>query len=240
MKFLESKKYKIPIAIYCRLKKKYVPCLDCSSTGHHQESFFYSYNSILFKELFLHKIQDLPYQDNLIYLLLSLGFESFTLSTKVKNLSESQYQRLLLIKFLSFEGTGSLFLFDEPSIGLSLEEKKTVIQLLQKLIHQKNTVILIDHDPFFQAGVLFLLERLANKEETGRKNYAYLYDRVAAKFHQIGLLQKYGTQVDLTKDSVKLKPYEGNIGDIEKHREAVDLEPLSDYLEKIKRIFQVS
>jgi excinuclease ABC subunit A len=150
LKFLESKKYKIPIAIYCRLKKKYVPCLDCSSTGHHQESFFYSYNSILFKELFLHKIQDLPYQDNLIYLLLSLGFESFTLSTKVKNLSESQYQRLLLIKFLSFEGTGSLFLFDEPSIGLSLEEKKIVMELLQKLIHQKNTIILIDHDPFFQ------------------------------------------------------------------------------------------
>ncbi|NDD59187.1 MAG: hypothetical protein EBZ47_08075 [Chlamydiae bacterium] len=68
--------------------------------------------------------------------------------------------------------------------------------------YDKKAWLIIQHaddDPFFQAGVLFLLERLANKGETDPKNYAYLYDRVAAKFHQIGLLQKYGTQVDLKK-----------------------------------------
>lgn len=103
--------------------------------------------------------------------------------------------------------------------------------------YDKKAWLIIQHadgDPFFQAGVLFLLERLANKGETDPKNYAYLYDRVAAKFHQIGLLQKYGTQVDLTKDTVKLQPYEGNIEDIDKLREAVGLEPLADYLKKIK------
>lgn len=150
LNFLETKKYKISIAIYCRFKKKKIPCYDCESTGHNEESFFYSYNSLLFKELFLKTIKTLPYKDNRIDLLLSLGFESFTLSTKVKDLSESEYQRLLLIKFLSFEGTGSLFLLDEPSIGLSSDEKKTVILLLKKLIDQKNTVIVIDHDHLFQ------------------------------------------------------------------------------------------
>lgn len=157
LNFLETKKYKISIAIYCRLKKKKISCNDCESTGHNEESFFYSYNSLLFKELFLKKVSEIPYKHNLIDLLLSLGFQSFTLSTKVKDLSESEYQRLLLIKFLSFEGTGSLFLLDEPSIGLSLEEKKIVILLLKKLIDQENTVIVIDHDHLFQEASDYLI-----------------------------------------------------------------------------------
>lgn len=107
--------------------------------------------------------------------------------------------------------------------------------------YDKKAWLIIQHaddDPFFQAGVLFLLERLANRGETDPKNYAYLYDRIAAKFYQIGLLQKYGTQVDLAKDNIKLQPYEGNIEDIDKHRKAVGLESLADYLKKIKELYK--
>jgi hypothetical protein len=96
-----------------------------------------------------------------------------------------------------------------------------------------------DEDPFFQAGVLFLLEKLANRGETDRKNYAYLYDRVAPKFNQIGLLQKYGTQVNLTKDIIKLQPHEGDIKDIDKNRKEFGLEPLADYLKQIKEIYKL-
>lgn len=47
-----------------------------------------------------------------------------------------------------------------------------------------------DNDPFFQAGVLLLLERLAQKGEMDKKNYAYLYDRATQKFSHVGFLQK--------------------------------------------------
>ena len=105
--------------------------------------------------------------------------------------------------------------------------------------YDKKAWLLIQHadqDPFFQAGVLCILEKMVNKKETDIKNYAYLYDRVAGKFHQIGFLQKYGTQVDVEKESIKLQPYEGSLEDVDKHRKAVGLEPLGDYLEKIKEI----
>jgi hypothetical protein len=96
-----------------------------------------------------------------------------------------------------------------------------------------------DDDPFFQAGVLFLLESLINKGETDKKNYAYLYDRVAAKFHQIGMFQKYGTQVEVNSgDDIKLQPYEGNLEDIEKRRREIGLDPLKDYFNKIKKMYR--
>ena len=107
------------------------------------------------------------------------------------------------------------------------------------LKYDKKAWLLIQHadeDPFFQAGVLCILEKMVNKKETDAKNYAYLYDRVAGKFHQIGFLQKYGTQVDFENENIKLQPYEGSLEDIDNHRKAVGLEPLGDYLEKIKEI----
>ncbi|MDP3532052.1 MAG: hypothetical protein Q8S31_02030 [Alphaproteobacteria bacterium] len=52
-----------------------------------------------------------------------------------------------------------------------------------------------DHDPFFQAGCLFILGALIDKTETVKKN-SFLYDRVALKFPALGMKQKYGTQLN--------------------------------------------
>lgn len=95
-----------------------------------------------------------------------------------------------------------------------------------------------DNDPFFQAGCLFILSNLIEKRETDKQNYAYLYDRVAANFHQIGLLQKYGTQVDIKGADIKLQPYEGSLKDVDKHRSEVGLESLNDYLQKIEKVYK--
>ncbi len=108
--------------------------------------------------------------------------------------------------------------------------------------YDKKAWLIIQHaddDPFFQAGVLFLMEKLVDKGETDLKNYAYLYDRVAGKFHHIGLRQKYGTQVNLEKDTVKLQPHEGSVEDVERHRKAFGLEPLADYLNKMTEIYNL-
>lgn len=96
-----------------------------------------------------------------------------------------------------------------------------------------------DDDQFFQAGVLFILSTLLNKGETNKKNYAYLYDRVAGKFHQIGMLQKYGTQVSIKDNGgVKLEPFEGRLEDVDSRRKEIGLEPLSEYLKMIREIYK--
>lgn len=79
----------------------------------------------------------------------SFGLGYLKLSAKTKDLTPSEYQRLLLIKFLSFKGSGSLFVFDEPSLGLAPDEQEHLLQGLEKLKEQGNTVVIIDHNPFF-------------------------------------------------------------------------------------------
>ena len=61
-----------------------------------------------------------------------------------------------------------------------------------------------DHDPGFQYDILLLLQQLVKCNETNKKNVAYLYDRVAIKNHALGMRQKYGTQVNITKDGIQL------------------------------------
>lgn len=95
-----------------------------------------------------------------------------------------------------------------------------------------------DHDPLFQAGCLYILSCLIDKGETNKKNYAYLYDRVALKFQSLGMKQRYGTQLSLGNKEFELLPYEGSIEEINRKRSEVGLPPLEEYLKMIKQTYQ--
>ncbi len=95
-----------------------------------------------------------------------------------------------------------------------------------------------DDDPLFQASVLSILSKLMINNETSKKSYAYLYDRVALKDPKLGMKQRYGTQVSIQNNEFTLLPYEGSLQDIDERRKEVGLEPLKDYLEKIKEVYK--
>ena len=95
-----------------------------------------------------------------------------------------------------------------------------------------------DDDPLFQAGCLFVLEKLIEIGESNPKNYAYLYDRVALKFAQFGMKQKYGTQVNASEGEFKLCPYEGTGSELNQRRREMGLEPINAYLEEVKSFYQ--
>lgn len=75
----------------------------------------------------------------------SMGLGHLFLGRKTRSLSAGEYQRLLLLKYLSFQGTDALFILDEPSLGLGTEEQKMLLKGLREVINQGNTVIVIDH-----------------------------------------------------------------------------------------------
>lgn len=91
-----------------------------------------------------------------------------------------------------------------------------------------------DHDPFFQAGCVFILGTLIDKAETDKKYYAYLYDRVALKFPGLGMKQKYGTQFN---DEFELLPYEGSIETLNEERCKMGLSSIEEYMELVKKIY---
>lgn len=100
--------------------------------------------------------------------------------------------------------------------------------------------LLVQHasaDPIFQAGSAFLLQELQQVGETDSKNFAYLYDRVAMRFQNIGMKQKYGTQFSITTNGVTLLPYQGTLEEVNKRRSEIGLEPIEEYLSSAKQMY---
>lgn len=95
-----------------------------------------------------------------------------------------------------------------------------------------------DHDPDFQKRCLLLLHQLYPCGETDKKNYAYLYDRVALKSQDFGLKQGYGTQVLVIGDQIELCPFEGPLEDLNKRRQEMGLESVEEYIATLREMYK--
>jgi excinuclease ABC subunit A len=75
-----------------------------------------------------------------------LGLSYLTLNRAVATLSGGEYQRVNLAASLSSNLVGSLYILDEPSIGLHSADTHLLISLLKRLRDLGNTVIVVEHD----------------------------------------------------------------------------------------------
>lgn len=172
--YLSSKKYKASVRIFIRHLQKEEPCLMCHQSRLNPDIAHYFVNfagdqlslpeimSLTVEEalpLFHSKLKNAKdshekriYQDihEKLTMASEMGLNHLALLRKAKTLSAGEYQRLLLIKYLSFKGTDSLFVLDEPSVGLAKEELARMLTGIRQIIDQGNTVILIDHSEFIQ------------------------------------------------------------------------------------------
>ncbi len=75
-----------------------------------------------------------------------MGLGYLTLDRLGKTLSGGEYQRILLSNQLGNALTGSLYVLDEPSIGLHPRDTDRLIRILHRLRDQGNTVVVVEHD----------------------------------------------------------------------------------------------
>jgi excinuclease ABC subunit A len=83
---------------------------------------------------------------NRIHTLLSVGLGYLTLSRLANSLSGGESQRIQLTRSLGSNLTNSLYILDEPSIGLHSRDTQNLIRVLKELRDLGNTVVVVEHD----------------------------------------------------------------------------------------------
>ncbi len=79
--------------------------------------------------------------------LLSVGLDYITLNRKAGTLSGGEAQRIRLASQLGSRLVGTLYVLDEPTIGLHPRDNDRLIKTLQELKNLGNTIIVVEHDP---------------------------------------------------------------------------------------------
>ena len=75
-----------------------------------------------------------------------MGLGYLHLGESTPALSGGEAQRLKLVTAMGHQQDGTLFIFDEPSVGLHPLDVRTLIKVFDKLLEQKATIIVIEHD----------------------------------------------------------------------------------------------
>ena len=91
--------------------------------------------------------------------MLDVGLGYIHLGQSSVSLSGGESQRMKLAAELSRKATGNtLYMLDEPTTGLHFEDIKTLLSVLQKLVDQGNTVIIIEHNPDILKSVDYIID----------------------------------------------------------------------------------
>ncbi len=83
---------------------------------------------------------------NRLDFLKEVGLSYLTLNRKSNTLSGGESQRINLATSLASNLVGSMYILDEPSIGLHARDNQKLIKILQRLRDLGNTVIVVEHD----------------------------------------------------------------------------------------------
>ncbi len=91
--------------------------------------------------------RDVPLIHDKLKMLKEVGLDYLTLGQSATTLSGGEAQRIKLSKELSKYGTSkTLYLLDEPTTGLHYEDVRKLVDVLQRLVSQGNTVMVIEHN----------------------------------------------------------------------------------------------
>ena len=116
---------------------------------------------------------------------LKLGQASPTLSggeaQRLKLVSELAKGRLRFEERNSIQRAGNVYLLEEPSIGLHLKDCERLIQLLNELVDQGHTVVVIEHQPDLIASADYVIEL---GPEGGEQGGELIYQGTVAELKQ--------------------------------------------------------
>ncbi|MBQ1218948.1 MAG: excinuclease ABC subunit UvrA [Bacteroidales bacterium] len=148
------------------LPSVYVHCKECNGKRYNAETLAVKYkgksiNDVLEMtvEQAVEFFEHVPSIYQKIKTLNEVGLGYIKLGQPSTTLSGGESQRVKLATELSKKGTGnSIYLLDEPTTGLHFEDIKILLGVLQKIVEQGNTVVVIEHNLDVLKSVDYLID----------------------------------------------------------------------------------
>jgi excinuclease ABC subunit A len=166
--YLERKKYKLHVRVFLSRYRGYSTCSACNGTRLRLEARQVKINgrniceicamtvedaAKFFDQVEL-SVQEAGIADKLLQeirerlrFLNDVGLEYLTLDRLSSTLSGGEAQRIQLATSLGSRLVGTLYVLDEPSIGLHSRDTRRLIKILHDLRDLGNTILVVEHDP---------------------------------------------------------------------------------------------
>jgi len=178
-KHLESKTYKIQFRVMLSRYRGRTKCSTCEGTRLKPEAAYVKIGGVALHELVelpLSKLQkffaslELSDRDREIAkrllteittrldFLTNVGLSYLTLNRVSSTLSGGESQRIQLATSLGSALVGSLYILDEPSIGLHPQDAHQLIGVIKALRDKGNTVVVVEHEEAFMRAADYLID----------------------------------------------------------------------------------
>ncbi len=166
-KYLETKTYKIQYRVLLSRYRGRTNCPDCKGTRLRKDAQYVKIGGVSIADLVLMPIEELltfftklrlPDHDKKISdrilteirsrleYMSKVGLDYLTLNRLTGTLSGGEYQRIKLATSLGSALVGSMYVLDEPSIGLHPKDTDRMVGVLKSLRDLGNTVIVVEHE----------------------------------------------------------------------------------------------
>lgn len=176
---LEEKRYKLHVRVFLSRYKGQFECPRCKGARLVEEALWVKVGGKSIFELSRMSIKELRrFFDNLnltpmeaevarealrqirskLEFLHRVGLDYLTLDRQSRTLSGGEVQRVRLAGELSNRMVGTLYVLDEPSIGLHSRDTERLIGLVKELVAIGNTVIVVEHDEAFIRAADYMVE----------------------------------------------------------------------------------
>jgi len=178
-KMVDENQYKIQYRVMKSRYRGKTLCPDCHGTRLRKEANYVKINGLTISELVRMPISELRQWflelslderdtkisqrliteiNNRIGFLCDVGLGYLTLDRMSSTLSGGESQRINLATSLGSSLVGSLYILDEPSIGLHSRDTQRLIGVLRKLQQIGNTVVIVEHDEEIMRAADYLID----------------------------------------------------------------------------------
>ena len=176
---LEEKSYKIQNRVMLSRYRGKTTCTECNGKRLRKETNYVKIDhksisdlvtlpldelAVFFKNLTLNKYEEkigkrlLTEINNRLQFLQDVGLNYLTLNRASNSLSGGESQRINLATSLGSSLVGSMYILDEPSIGLHPKDTERLIGVLKNLRDLGNTVIVVEHDEDMMKAADYIID----------------------------------------------------------------------------------